>query len=99
MSVPDGEPASPETVLEVLKRITGDGRRSSLSGSKGICLEEPEPMLRQEIEEALADKKLSVWRVLFLLIVMKLEECEKENDELEKGIAGNVSVADCSICI
>ena len=62
-----------------------------------VLLEEPEPMLRQEIEEALAGKKYRLARIVSAY--RKEERVEKEVDGWKKGIAGNVSVADCAICI
>lgn len=71
MSVPNGEPASPEIVLEILKELpVTEGAEPYLEVK--VLLDEPEPMLRQEVEEALADKIIG-WRVLSLLIVMKRE--------------------------
>ena len=47
MSVPNGEPASPEIVLEILKELpVTEGAAPYLEVK--VLLDEPEPMLRQE---------------------------------------------------
>ena len=56
ISVPGGEAASPEKIIEILRDLPEvDGEAPYLEVK--VLLEEPEPMLRQEIEEALAGKK------------------------------------------
>lgn len=66
VSVPNGEPVSPEAILEALKELPETEAVAPYLEVK-VLLEEPEPMLRQEIEEALADKKLSVGAYCFYL--------------------------------
>ena len=63
MSVPNGEPASPEIVLEILKELpVTEGAAPYLEVK--VLLDEPEPMLRQEVEEALADKNYRLARIV-----------------------------------
>ena len=63
ISVPNGEPALPEVVLEALKELPAvEGIAPYLEVK--VLLEEPEPMLRQEIEEALADKNYRLARIV-----------------------------------
>ena len=62
VSVPNGEPALPEVVLE-----------------------EPEPMLRQEIEEALADKNYRLARIVSTYRT-DVENKEKENENWKRGL-------------
>lgn len=71
LSVPNGESVSPEAILEALKELPETEAVAPYLEVK-VLLEEPEPMLRQEIEDALADKTIG-WRVLFLPIALKLE--------------------------
>ena len=71
ISVPGGEAASPEKIIEILRDLPEvDGEAPYLEVK--VLLEEPEPMLRQEIEEALLVRNI-VWHVSFLLIVRKKE--------------------------
>lgn len=62
VSVPNGEPALPEVVLEALKELPATEEAPYLEVK--VLLEEPEPMLRQEIEEALADKNYRLARIV-----------------------------------
>lgn len=62
VSVPNGEPALPEVVLEALKELPASEKAPYLEVK--VLLEEPEPMLRQEIEEVLADKNYRLARIV-----------------------------------
>ncbi|WP_294631145.1 exonuclease SbcCD subunit D C-terminal domain-containing protein [uncultured Bacteroides sp.] len=63
VSVPAGEPALPETVLKALQELPAvEGAAPYLEVK--VLLEEPEPMLRQEIEEVLADKNYRLARIV-----------------------------------
>lgn len=63
VSVPNGEPALPEVVLDALKDLPVAEIIAPYLEVK-VLLEEPEPMLRQEIEEALADKNYRLARIV-----------------------------------
>ena len=63
LSVPNGEPVSPEAVLEALKELPETEAVAPYLEVK-VLLEEPEPMLRQEIEDALADKNYRLARIV-----------------------------------
>ena len=63
LSVPNGEPVSPEAILEALKELPETEAVAPYLEVK-VLLEEPEPMLRQEIEEALADKNYRLARIV-----------------------------------
>lgn len=63
VSVPNGEPALPEVVLDALKDLPVAEEMAPYLEVK-VLLEEPEPMLRQAIEEALADKNYRLARIV-----------------------------------
>lgn len=63
VSVPGGEPASPEVVLDALKELPVVEETAPYLEVK-VLLEEPEPMLRREIEEALAGKNYRLARIV-----------------------------------
>lgn len=84
ISVPAGKPLSPKTVLEELKVLPDvDGEAPYLEVK--VLLEEPEPMLRQEVEEALADKKYRLARIVSTYHEDKGEE-KQENDDWRRGL-------------
>ena len=89
VSVPNGDPALPEVVLEALKELPETKDVAPYLEVK-VLLEEPEPMLRQEIEEALADKNYRLARIVSTYRT-DVENTEKEKRELEERIAGDVS--------
>lgn len=84
ISVPAGKPLPPETVLEELKVLPDvDGEAPYLEVK--VLLEEPEPMLRQEVEEALADKKYRLARIVSTYHKDKGEE-KQEKDDWRRGL-------------
>lgn len=84
ISVPAGKPLSPKTVLEELKVLPDvDGEAPYLEVK--VLLEEPEPMLRQEVEEALADKKYRLARIVSTYHEDKGEE-KQEKDDWRRGL-------------
>lgn len=84
ISVPAGKPLSPKTVLEELKVLPDvDGEAPYLEVK--VLLEEPEPMLRQEVEEALADKNYRLARIVSTYHEDKGEE-KQENDDWRRGL-------------
>lgn len=84
ISVPAGKPLPPETVLEELKVLPDvDGEAPYLEVK--VLLEEPEPMLRQEVEEALADKNYRLARIVSTYHKDKEEE-KQEKDDWRKGL-------------
>lgn len=84
ISVPAGKPLSPKTVLEELKVLPDvDGEAPYLEVK--VLLEEPEPMLRQEVEEALADKNYRLARIVSTYHGDKGEE-KQENDDWRRGL-------------
>ena len=84
MSVPNGEPASPEIVLEILKELpVTEGAAPYLEVK--VLLDEPEPMLRQEVEEALADKNYRLARIVSTYR-NETGNAEKENVNWKRGL-------------
>lgn len=84
ISVPAGKPLPPKTVLEELKVLPDvDGEAPYLEVK--VLLEEPEPMLRQEVEEALADKNYRLARIVSTYHKDKGEE-KQENDDWRRGL-------------
>ena len=83
ISVPGGEAASPGKIIEILRDLPEvDGEAPYLEVK--VLLEEPEPMLRQEIEEALAGKKYRLARIVSAY--RQEERVEKEADGWKKGL-------------
>ena len=96
MSVPKDEPASPEVVLSALRELPNGSESVSESVSEfnhppapylevKILLDEPEPMLRQEIEEALAGKNYRLARIVSTYR-SEAKSVEKEKEEWKKGL-------------
>lgn len=84
ISVPAGKPLPPQTVLEELKVLPDvDGEAPYLEVK--VLLEEPEPMLRQEVEEALADKNYRLARIVSTYHKDKEEE-KQEKDDWRRGL-------------
>lgn len=84
VSVPDREPALPEVVLEALKALPEvDGVAPYLEVK--VLLEEPEPMLRQEVEEALKDKNYRLARIVSTYH-SEAETEERESEEWKRGL-------------
>lgn len=84
VSVPDREPALPEMVLEALKALPEvDGVAPYLEVK--VLLEEPEPMLRQEVEEALKDKNYRLARIVSTYH-SEAQSVEKESEEWKRGL-------------
>ena len=84
VSVPDGEAEQPESVLKTLRELPEvDGEAPYLEVK--VLLDEPEPMLRQQVEEALADKN---YRLARIVSTYRQDEgkVEKENDVWMKGL-------------
>ena len=67
-----------------LERVAGNGRSSTLSGGKSV-VDEPEPMLRQEVEEALADKNYRLARIVSTYR-NETGNAEKENENWKRGL-------------
>ena len=84
LSVPNGEPVSPEAILEALKELPETEAVAPYLEVK-VLLEEPEPMLRQEIEEALADKNYRLARIVSTYRT-DVENKEKENENWKRGL-------------
>lgn len=84
VSVPNGEPALPEAVLEALRKLpTAEDTAPYLEVK--VLLEEPEPMLRQEIEAALVDKNYRLARIVSTYR-SDVENEEKEETDWKKGL-------------
>lgn len=83
VSVPNGEPALPEVVLEALKELPAAEEAPYLEVK--VLLEEPEPMLRQEIEEALADKNYRLARIVSTYR-NDAGNAEKEETDWKRGL-------------
>lgn len=84
VSVPGGEPASPEIVLEALKELPLTENVAPYLEVK-VLLDEPEPMLRQEVEEALADKNYRLARIVSTYR-SEAQHAEKENEDWKRGL-------------
>lgn len=84
VSVPNGEPASPEAILEALKELPETEVVAPYLEVK-VLLEEPEPMLRQEIEEALADKNYRLARIVSTYRT-ETGNTTKENENWKRGL-------------
>ena len=84
LSVPNGEPVSPEAILEALKELPETEAVAPYLEVK-VLLEEPEPMLRQEIEEALADKNYRLARIVSTYHT-DIGNTVKENENWKRGL-------------
>ena len=84
VSVPDGEPALPEVVLEALRKLPVVEDTAPYLEVK-VLLEEPEPMLRQEIEEVLADKNYRLARIVSTYR-SEVDDAEKEETDWKRGL-------------
>ena len=84
VSVPNGEPVSPEAILEALKELPETEAVAPYLEVK-VLLEEPEPMLRQEIEEALADKNYRLARIVSTYRT-DIGNTVKENENWKRGL-------------
>ena len=84
LSVPNGEPVSPEAVLEALKELPETEAVAPYLEVK-VLLEEPEPMLRQEIEDALADKNYRLARIVSTYRT-ETGNTTKENENWKRGL-------------
>ena len=84
VSVPDGEPALPEVVLEALRKLPVVEDTAPYLEVK-VLLEEPEPMLRQEIEEVLAGKNYRLARIVSTYR-NEVEGAEKEETDWKRGL-------------
>ena len=94
LSVPRGKAATPEEVLEELAHLPlaseeaeGEQTESSLHFPYleiKVLLTEPEPMLRQQIEEAIADKAVRLARIVS--VYRQAEENTLEEEVLAAGL-------------
>ena len=84
LSVPNGESVSPEAILEALKELPETEAVAPYLEVK-VLLEEPEPMLRQEIEEALADKNYRLARIVSTYRT-DIGNTVKENENWKRGL-------------
>ena len=84
LSVPNGAAEQPESVLKALRELPEINREAPYLEVK-LLLDEPEPMLRQQVEEALADKN---YRLARIVSTYRQEEgkVEKGNDVWIKGL-------------
>lgn len=84
VSVPNGEPVSPEAILKALKELPETEAVAPYLEVK-VLFEEPEPMLRQEIEEALADKNYRLARIVSTYHT-DIGNTVKENENWKRGL-------------
>lgn len=84
LSVPNGESVSPEAILEALKELPETEAVAPYLEVK-VLLEEPEPMLRQEIEDALADKNYRLARIVSTYRT-ETGNTTKENENWKRGL-------------
>lgn len=84
VSIPKGEAEPAEAVLELLRNLPDTEGVAPYLEVK-VLLEEPEPMLRQEIEEVLADK---AYRLARIVSTYRKEELvvEKEENDWKRGL-------------
>lgn len=84
VTIPKGEAEPAEAVLELLRNLPDTEGAAPYLEVK-VLLEEPEPMLRQEIEEALADK---AYRLARIVSTYRKEESvvEKEENDWKRGL-------------
>ena len=84
VSVPNGEAELPEAVLRMLRELPEVNGEAPYLEVK-VLLDEPEPMLRQQVEEVLADKN---YRLARIVSTYRQDEgkAEKENDVCMKGL-------------
>lgn len=83
MSVPAGQAAAPEEVLRELRNLRLCGNEAAPFLEVKVLMSEPEPMLRQQIEEALADKQVRLAR-----IVSVYKQAEDRISEEQIPVAG-----------
>ena len=84
LSVPNGEPVSPGAILEALKELPETEVVAPYLEVK-VLLEEPEPMLRQEIEDALANKNYRLARIVSTYRT-ETGNTTKENENWKRGL-------------
>lgn len=84
VSVPNGEAVLPEAILEALKELPETEAVAPYLEVK-VLLEEPEPMLRQEIEDALADKNYRLARIVSTYRT-ETGNTTKENENWKRGL-------------
>lgn len=88
ISVPEGNPESPDKVLEELSSlpyIREENRKEEQPFLEvKVLLDEPEPMLRQQIEEVLADKPVRLARIVSSY--QQSKENMKEDEILVSGL-------------
>lgn len=84
-------------MLKALRELPEINREAPYLEVK-VLLDEPEPMLRQQVEEALADKN---YRLARIVSTYRQEEgkVEKGNDVWIKGFTGDVSFTNSTICV
>lgn len=83
VSVPSGEAVSPEVILQALQDLPDvEGEAPYLEVK--VLLEEPEPMLRQEIENALTGKKYRLARIVSTY--HQEGRVEAESDDWKRGL-------------
>lgn len=83
ISVPSGDAALPDAILKALQDLPDvEGEAPYLEVK--VLLEEPEPMLRQEIEEALIGKRYRLARIVSTY--HQEGRVEKESDEWKRGL-------------
>lgn len=80
----NGEPALAEVVLKELRNLPDRGDTAPYLEVK-VLLEEPEPMLRKEVEEALEGKNYRLARIVSTYH-SEVEKMEKENEEWKRGL-------------
>lgn len=84
ISVPEGEPDLPDVVLETLRNLPQVEDPAPYLEVK-ILLEEPEPMLRQEVEEALAGKNYRLARIVSAYR-SEAGKTEEKSEDWKKGL-------------
>ncbi|WP_321332478.1 exonuclease SbcCD subunit D C-terminal domain-containing protein [uncultured Bacteroides sp.] len=87
LSVPTGEPVSPEEVLEALRALPEREDNSSAPYLEvKVLLSEPEPMFRNQVEEALQDKHVRLARIVS---TYRKESDSKAEEKMEsEGLEG-----------
>lgn len=83
MSIPKEEAASPEWVIQELKQLQEPQGEAPYLEVK-VLLDEPEPLLRQQIEEVLADKRFRLARIVS--VYRSGNTTSSEIDEMQFGL-------------
>lgn len=81
-SVPNGDPLPPEQILKELRSLPDEDGEAPYLEVK-VLLDEPEPMLRRDVEEALENKNYRLARIVSTYRKKgTYDECDEQQDEM-----------------